>query len=199
VTRSAGIACAARRSVHPPAPRPRPALTGAGALCVDAPILRLYAPLCTPTRARVVLGQGCVPPVASATQKPRDAVVLSSAGRGAVAGVGAVAVERGAAYSAGPRGHFKHPADPLTWAFLRGDRVEVIRGKGDPVMRRFAAVLSAGALALSIPAMSSADQGGVPHPSRPCPTGKSQGHGPKTPPKKVRGKKCGFQLTHRAP
>jgi hypothetical protein len=66
-------------------------------------------------------------------------------------------------------------------------------------MRRFVAVLAAGALAVSVPAVSSADQGGVPHPSHPCPTGKSQGKGPKSPPNNTRGKKCGFQLQHRAP
>jgi hypothetical protein len=58
---------------------------------------------------------------------------------------------------------------------------------------RTAAVLATGAaMALSFPlAGAVADQGGVPHSSKPCPT-KSKGHGPKKSAPNDKGKKCGF-------
>jgi hypothetical protein len=52
------------------------------------------------------------------------------------------------------------------------------------------------ALSLSMPAMSVADRGGVPHSSKPCPSkagkGKGKGH-KKHPARNSRGKKCGHQ------
>jgi hypothetical protein len=59
-------------------------------------------------------------------------------------------------------------------------------------MRRVAVLVTGAALAVSVPVASSvADQGGVPHNNKPCPS-KSKGHGPKKPAPNSNGKKCGF-------
>jgi len=59
-------------------------------------------------------------------------------------------------------------------------------------MRRVAVLVTGAALAISIPVASSgADQGGVPHNTKPCPS-KAKGHGPKKDAKNDNGKKCGF-------
>jgi hypothetical protein len=61
-------------------------------------------------------------------------------------------------------------------------------------MRKLAAITATTALALSLPAASLADHGQRHGPKGPCPTvGKTQGHGPKKPPKNTNGRKCGFQ------
>jgi hypothetical protein len=56
--------------------------------------------------------------------------------------------------------------------------------------RKSVAIITAGALAIAVPA-AVADQGGVPHNTKPCPT-KSKGNGPKKPAPNTHGKKCGF-------
>jgi hypothetical protein len=59
-------------------------------------------------------------------------------------------------------------------------------------MRKLAVLATGAAMAISLPVASSvADQGGVPHNSKPCPT-KSKGHGPKKSAPNDKGKKCGF-------
>jgi hypothetical protein len=59
-------------------------------------------------------------------------------------------------------------------------------------LRRVAVLVTGAALAISVPVASSvADQGGVPHNTKPCPT-KSKGKGPKKEAPNTNGKKCGF-------
>ena len=58
-------------------------------------------------------------------------------------------------------------------------------------MRKLAALATGAALALSFPAVGSADQGGIPHNDKPCPA-KGKGKGPKKPAPNGHGKKCGF-------
>lgn len=57
--------------------------------------------------------------------------------------------------------------------------------------RRLIALVSAAALCVAVPTAALADQGGVPHNTKPCPS-KSQGQGPKKAPHNTKGKKCGF-------
>jgi hypothetical protein len=65
------------------------------------------------------------------------------------------------------------------------------------LMRRFAVLLTASALAISLPVAGSvANQGGVPNggngQSKPCPHKGTQGKGPKKSAPNGHGKKCGF-------
>lgn len=59
---------------------------------------------------------------------------------------------------------------------------------------KLSALAATAALAVSIPGAALADQGGVPHSSKPCPT-KSPDKKAKKAPKNTKGKKCGFQRT----
>jgi hypothetical protein len=65
------------------------------------------------------------------------------------------------------------------------------------VQRRVVALVSAAALCVSVPGAVLADEGGVPHNTKPCKSLPSQAKakGPKQQPKNNKGKKCGF---HRA-
>jgi hypothetical protein len=56
--------------------------------------------------------------------------------------------------------------------------------------RKSVAIITAAALAVASPA-AFADQGGVPHSTKPCPS-KSKGKGPKKGAPNTHGKKCGF-------
>jgi hypothetical protein len=59
--------------------------------------------------------------------------------------------------------------------------------------RKLAVLATCLGLAAAFPVMSSADQGGVPHNSKPCPA-KAKKH-PKKPAPNTKGKKCGFETT----
>jgi hypothetical protein len=58
--------------------------------------------------------------------------------------------------------------------------------------RKLAAFVTCLGIAAALPAMSSADKGGVPNGGKPCPTKKAKKH-PKKPAPNTKGKKCGFQ------
>jgi hypothetical protein len=58
--------------------------------------------------------------------------------------------------------------------------------------RKLAAFVTCLGIAAAVPAMSSADKGGVPNGDKPCPTQKAKKH-PKKPAPNSKGKKCGFQ------
>jgi hypothetical protein len=58
-------------------------------------------------------------------------------------------------------------------------------------MHKVAALATGVALALSFPAASTANKGGVPNSDKPCPA-KGKGKGPKKPAPNDKGKKCGF-------
>lgn len=61
-------------------------------------------------------------------------------------------------------------------------------------LHKLTALAVTAAVAVSIPAAALADQGGVSHSSKPCPS-KSQAKKAKKAPKNTNGKKCGFQRT----
>ena len=58
--------------------------------------------------------------------------------------------------------------------------------------RKLAAFVTCLGIAAAVPAMSSADKGGVPHSDKPCKAKKAKKH-PKKPAPNSKGKKCGFQ------
>jgi hypothetical protein len=58
--------------------------------------------------------------------------------------------------------------------------------------RRLVAFVSAAALCVAVPGAALADQGGVPHSSKACPS-KGKGNGPKKDAPNDKGKKCGFK------
>lgn len=61
-------------------------------------------------------------------------------------------------------------------------------------MRRLAVFATCLGIAAACPVMSSADKGGVPHDSKPCPAKKAKKHSKKPAPND-KGKKCGFVTT----
>jgi hypothetical protein len=63
--------------------------------------------------------------------------------------------------------------------------------------RKLAVLATCLGLAAAFPVMSSADKGGVPHNSKPCPA-KAKKH-PKKPAPNTKGKKCGFETTTTTP
>jgi hypothetical protein len=63
--------------------------------------------------------------------------------------------------------------------------------------RKLAVLATCLGLAAAFPVMSSADKGGVPHSSKPCPA-KAKKH-PKKPAPNTKGKKCGFETTTTTP
>jgi hypothetical protein len=63
--------------------------------------------------------------------------------------------------------------------------------------RKLAVLATCLGLAAAFPVMSSADKGGVPHNSKPCPA-KAKKH-PKKPAPNSKGKKCGFETTTTTP
>jgi len=58
--------------------------------------------------------------------------------------------------------------------------------------RKLAVFATCLGIAGAFPVMSSADKGGVPHNSKPCPAQKAKKH-PKKPAPNEKGKKCGFE------
>jgi hypothetical protein len=59
--------------------------------------------------------------------------------------------------------------------------------------RKLAAFVTCLGIAAAVPAVSSADKGGVPHGDKACPAKKAKKH-PKKPAPNDKGKKCGFQV-----
>jgi hypothetical protein len=57
--------------------------------------------------------------------------------------------------------------------------------------RKLIALVTAAVLSMAVPTAALADQGGVPHSTKPCPS-KGKGKGPKKGPPNGKGKKCGF-------
>jgi hypothetical protein len=57
--------------------------------------------------------------------------------------------------------------------------------------RKLAVFVTCLGLGAAFPVLSSADKGGVPHNSKPCPAKKAKKH-PKKPAPNTKGKKCGF-------
>ena len=60
--------------------------------------------------------------------------------------------------------------------------------------RKLAVFATCLGIAAAFPVASSADNGGVPHDSKPCPAKKAKKHAKKPAPN-AKGKKCGFKTT----
>jgi hypothetical protein len=58
--------------------------------------------------------------------------------------------------------------------------------------RKLVALVGAAALCVAVPGAALADQGGVPHSTKPCKS-KANGNGPKKDAPNTKGKKCGFK------